>query len=237
MSGHSHWKTIKFKKGAADAKKGQAFSKLAREISITAKEGGGDITFNAKLRMVIEKARSFNMPADNIERAVKKGTGELAGGSLESVLFEGYGPGGAAIIIEGITDNKNRTFNDIRQILTQNGGKMVGEGGVQWMFARKGIIVISHPNQEEAELAAIEAGADDVESDENSLEVYTKPEEIEKVKKALEEKNLKVESASIGWVAKENVAISEADKKSCAKLFEALDNSDDIQEIYSNFKE
>ncbi len=237
MSGHSHWKTIKFKKGAADAKKGQVFSKIAREISITAKEGGADTTFNAKLRMVIEKARSFNMPADNIERAIKKGTGELEGGALESVLFEGYGPGGVAIIIEGITDNKNRTFNDIRQILNQNGGKIVGEGGVQWMFTRKGVIVISHENKEEAELAAIEAGADDVARDQDSLDVYTKPEEIEKVKKGLEEKGLKIENASTGWVAKENIIINEADKKACEKLFEALDNSDDVQEIYSNFKE
>ena len=237
MSGHSHWKTIKFKKGAADAKKGQAFSKLAREISMIAKEGGKDITFNAKLRMVIEKARSFNMPADNIERAIKKGTGELEGGTLESVLFEGYGPGGVAIIVEGITDNKNRTFNEIRQILTQNGGKFVGEGGVKWMFDRKGVIIVSHENKEEAELAAIEAGADDVSRDQGFLDVYTKPEEIEKVKRALEEKGLKIESASIGWVAKENIAISETDKKACEKLFEALDGSDDVQEIYSNFKE
>ena len=237
MSGHSHWKTIKYKKGAADAKKGQAFSKLAREISMIAKEGGKDITFNAKLRMVIEKARVFNMPADNIERAIKKGTGELEGGTLESVLFEGYGPGGVAIIVEGITDNKNRTFNEIRQILTQNGGKFVGEGGVKWMFDRKGVIIVSHENKEEAELAAIEAGADDVSRDQDFLDVYTKPEEIEKVKKALEEKGLKIESASIGWVAKENIAISETDKKACEKLFEALDGSDDVQEIYSNFKE
>ena len=237
MSGHSHWKTIKYKKGAADAKKGQAFSKLAREISMIAKEGGKDITFNAKLRMVIEKARSFNMPADNIERAVKRGTGELEGGTLESVLFEGYGPGGVALIVEGITDNKNRTFNEIRQILTQNGGKFVGEGGVKWMFDRKGVIIVSHENKEEAELAAIEAGADDVSRDQDFLDVYTKPEEIEKVKKALEEKGLKIESASIGWVAKENIAISETDKKACEKLFEALDGSDDVQEIYSNFKE
>ena len=204
---------------------------------MTAREGGGDITFNAKLRMVIEKARSFNMPADNIDRAVKKGTGELEGGALESVLFEGYGPGGVAIIVEGITDNKNRTFNEIRQILTQNGGKFVGEGGVKWMFDRRGVIVVSHENKEEAELAAIEAGADDVSLGQDFLDVYTKPEEIEKVKKGLEERNLKIESASIGWLAKESIAISEADKKACERLFEALDGSDDVQEIYSNFRE
>jgi len=237
MSGHSHWKTIKFKKGAADAKKGQAFSKIARELTLAAKEGGGDITFNTKLRMAVEKARSFNMPADNIERSIKKGTGELEGGMLETVLFEGYGPGGVAIMVEGITDNKNRTFNEIRQILNQNGGKLVGEGGVQWMFDRKGEITVSSVNKEEAELAAIEAGADDVVLSNDLLDVYTKPEEIEKVKKALEEKGLKIENAAIVWVAKENIAISEADKKACERLFEALDGSDDVQEIYSNFKE
>ena len=188
MSGHSHWKTIKFKKGAADAKKGQVFSKISREIAMAAREGGGDTTFNNKLRMVVEKARAFNMPADNIERAIKKGTGELEGGALESVLFEGYGPGGVAIMVEGITDNKNRTFNEIRQILNQNGGKIVSEGGVQWMFDRKGEITVSSENKEEAELAAIEAGADDVALSRDLLDVYTKPEEIEKVKKGLEEK-------------------------------------------------
>lgn len=237
MSGHSHWKTIKYKKGAADAKKGQAFSKISREITIAAKEGGGDITFNNKLRMVVEKAHSFNMPADNIERSIKKGTGELEGGALESVLFEAYGPSGVAIIIEGITDNKNRTFNDVRQILSQNGGKIVGEGGVQWMFGRKGVIVVNHENKEEASMAAIEAGADDVSGEGEFLEIYTKPEEIEKVKRGLEEKGVKIEGSSVGWVAKENITISEEDKKACEKLFEALDASDDVQEIYSNFKE
>lgn len=237
MSGHSHWKTIKYQKGAADAKRGQAFSKMSREITIAAKEGGGDVNFNSKLRMIIEKARSFNMPADNIERSIKKGTGELAGGALESVLFEAYGPGGVAIIIEGITDNKNRTFNEIRQILSQNGGKIVGEGGVQWMFDRKGVISTAPENKEEAELAAIEAGAEDVYRHEDSLDVYTKPEELEKVRKNLEDKGIKAESASIDWVAKENLAISENDKKACERLFEALDGSEDVQEIYSNFRE
>ncbi|MEK7503448.1 MAG: YebC/PmpR family DNA-binding transcriptional regulator [Patescibacteria group bacterium] len=236
MSGHSHWKTIKYKKGAADAKKGQAFSKISREITMAAKEGGNDLNFNSKLRMIVEKARSFNMPADNIERSIKKGTGELEGGTLETVLFEGYGPGGVAIMVEGITDNKNRTFNEVRQLLNQNGGKFVGEGGVKWMFDRKGIITITPENQDEAELAAIEAGADDVSRDEASLDVYTKPEELEKVKKALEEKGMKIENAVIGWVAKEHVAISDEDKKACERLFEALDGSDDVQEIYSNSK-
>lgn len=237
MSGHSHWKTIKYKKGSADAKKGQMFSKISREIILAAKEGGHDLNFNSKLRMVVEKARSFNMPADNIERAIKKGTGELEGGTLESVLFEAYGPGGTAIITEGITDNKNRTFNEIKQIFSQHGGKMTGEGGVRWMFDHKGILSTNHENKEEAELAAIEAGADDVELSAEVLYVYTKPDEVDKVRKALTDKGIKIETAEIGWVAKENIVISEKDKQACEKLFEALDENEDVQEIYSNFKE
>jgi YebC/PmpR family DNA-binding regulatory protein len=237
MSGHSHWKTIKYKKGAADAKKGQMFSKISREITLAARDGGGDITFNNKLRMVVEKAHSFNMPADNIERSIKKGTGELEGGTLETVSFEAYGPGGIAMIIDGITDNKNRALGDVKQILSQNGGKMVGEGGVRWMFDKKGVATVTPTNKEEAELLAIEAGADDVSWDGDSLDVFTKPEDLEKVKKALDEKGLKVESSSIDLVAKENVDVNEKDKEAAHKLFEALDENDSVQEIYSNLKE
>jgi YebC/PmpR family DNA-binding regulatory protein len=237
MSGHSHWKTIKYKKGAADAKKGQMFSKISREITLAARDGGGDITFNNKLRMVVEKAHSFNMPADNIERSIKKGTGELEGGTLETVSFEAYGPGGIAMIIDGITDNKNRALGDVKQILSQNGGKMVGEGGVRWMFDKKGVATVTPTSKEEAELLAIEAGADDVSWDGDSLDVFTKPEDLEKVKKALDEKGLKVESSSIDLVAKENVDVNEKDKEAAHKLFEALDENDSVQEIYSNLKE
>jgi YebC/PmpR family DNA-binding regulatory protein len=183
MSGHSHWHSIKYKKGAADAKKGKVFSKISREITIAARESGGDPDFNPKLRMAVERARSFNMPADNIERAIKKGTGELEGEKLEEVLFEAYGPGGIALIIEGITDNKNRTLGEIKQILSQYNGKLVGEGGVRWMFERK-------------------------------------------VK----------EPGSLEWVAKQEIELSEKDKETAEKLFEALDENDAVQEIYSNLK-
>lgn len=186
MSGHSHWHSIKYKKGVADAKRGKVFSKISREITIVAKEGGGDPNFNSKLRIVIERARSLNMPTDNIERAVKKGTGELEGVKLESVLFEAYGPAGIAIIIEGITDNKNRALGEIKQILSQNNGKLVGEGGVRWMFERK-------------------------------------------VKKD--------EPGSLEWVAKQDIEASEKDREACQKLFEALDENEAVQEIYSNLKE
>lgn len=237
MSGHSHWHSIKYKKGLADAKKGKAFSKISREITIAAKDGGGDLNFNPKLRMVVERARSLNMPADNIDRAIKKGTGELEGAILESVVFEAYGPGGIAIIIEGITDNKNRTLGEIKQILNQNNGKLVGEGGIQWMFDKRGIVTVNSKNKEESELAAIEAGAEDVYWHDDVLDVFTKPEELEKVKKNLEDKGIKTETASLGWVAKEEIELNEKSKESCLKLFEALDENDAIQEIYSNLKE
>lgn len=244
MSGHSHAKTIKHQKGIADAKRSAAFSKMAKELEIAAKEGG-DPVFNSKLRMAIERAKGVNMPTDNIERAIKRGTGELEGGKLEEVSFEAYGPGGVAIIIDGITDNKNRTLGDVKQILNQNNGKMVAEGAVRWMFERKGAIVIdmktqseNFKNRENLELAVIEAGADDVYWHEGDiLDVYTKPEELEKVRKILEEKGIKAESASLDWVPKENVEVDQAAKESCQKLFDLLDENDSVQEIYSNLKE
>jgi YebC/PmpR family DNA-binding regulatory protein len=183
MSGHSHWHSIKYKKGAADAKKSKAFSKISREITVAAREGGGDPSFNAKLRTAIEKAKDFDIPADNIERAIKRGIGELEGAKLEEVLFEAYGPGGIAIIIEGITDNKNRAISEIKQILNQNGGKLVGEGGARWMFERK----VREPG-------------------------------------------------SLEWVPKQEVELGEKDKELALKLFEALDESETVQEIYSNLK-
>ncbi|MFH1820584.1 MAG: YebC/PmpR family DNA-binding transcriptional regulator [Candidatus Nealsonbacteria bacterium] len=237
MSGHSHWSKIKWQKGAADAKKGKVFSKLSREITMTAREGGSDLNFNPKLRMVVEKARSFNMPTDNIDRAIQKGTGELEGEHLEEVLFEAYGPGGIAVMIEGITDNRNRTAGEIKQVLAQNNSKSITEGGVKWMFDKKGVITVLTEKKEETELIAIEAGAEDVSwPEDNTLEISTKPEELEKVRKTLEGKGFKMESASLNWVAKEEVAVSEKEKAAAEKLFEALDELDAVQEIYSNLK-
>jgi YebC/PmpR family DNA-binding regulatory protein len=242
MSGHSHWSKVKWKKGLLDSKKSQAFSKIAREITVAAREGGGDPNFNAKLRLAIEKAKSIRLPAENIERAIKRGTGELAGDKLESVLFEAFGPGGIALIIEGITDNKNRTLGEIKQILNQYNGKLAGEGAVKWLFERKGCLTINPENQsptktkEELELIAIEAGAEDIYWHEKILDVYTKPEELEKVKKNLEEKGVKIDSASLDWVPKEEISLSEEEKTACQKLFEALDENDSVQEIYSNIE-
>ena len=234
MSGHSHWASIKHKKGAADEKRGKVFSKISRMISVAAKQGGGDPEANSKLRLAVEQAKQANMPKDNIERAIKKGTGELEGEKLEQVVFEAYGPENTAIIIEGITDNKNRTLSEIKQILNQNKGKLANEGSVKWLFERKGSIIINKENKEELELIVIEAGAEDINEHDEFLEIYTKPEDLEKVKKNLEEKGIKPESVSLDWVAKENIEVKE--KEACEKLFEALDDNDAVQNIYSNLK-
>ena len=232
MSGHSHWATIKRAKGAEDAKRSNAFSKMARLISIAAREGGNPES-NSKLRVAIEQAKEFNMPKENIERAIKKGTGELTGETLEEFVFEALGPSGIALIIEGITDNKNRALGDIKQILNQHNGKLAGEGSVKWMFERRGCIVVEKKNKEEIELQAIEAGAEDIKEKDDFIEIYTKPENLEQVKKNLEEKGIKIDSASLGWAAKEEI---EANKETAEKLFEALDENDAVQNIYSNIK-
>jgi len=236
MSGHSHFHNIKIKKGAEDAKRSKTFSKLSKEISVAAKDGGSDITFNAKLRSAVEKAKSMNMPADSIDKAIKKGSGELEGFSYEEFLMEAYGPGGTAFIIEGITDNKNRTLGEIKLILTQKGGKYVNEGGIKWMFEKKGVISIdaSNKNKEDAELTAIEAGAEDIDWQKDNLYVYTRPEDLEKTKKVLEEKRLRIESANLEWVPKENITITEELNEKNQKLFESLDENEDVQSIYTN---
>lgn len=243
MSGHSHWHSIKHQKGLADQKRGQVFSKLSREISISAREKGANPETNPALRLAIEKAKKFNMPKENVERAIKRGLGEIEGAKLETVVFEAFGPGGIAIIIEGITDNKNRTFSEIKQILSQHNGKLANEGSVKWLFERKGLITINHnlkkeeaEKRESLELKAIEAGAEDIYWQDDSLDIYTKPEDLEKVKKYLEENGIQTENASLGWAAKEEVEVEEKIKEVCERLFEALDENDAVQEIHSNLK-
>jgi len=234
MSGHSHAKTVARTKNAEDAKKSKAFSKMARLISLAAKEGGKDLDSNSKLKMAVEQAKQVNMPKDTIERAIKKGTGELAGETLEEVVFEALCPGGISLIIEGITDNKNRTLSDVKQILHQYNGKLAGEGSVKWMFERKGSILIEENKDiEKIELIAIEAGAEDIKEREEFIEVYTKPEELNQIKNNLEKEGLKVESMSLDWVAKEEI---EGNKESAKKLFETLVENDAIHNIYSNLK-
>jgi len=242
MAGHSHWAGIKHKKALLDQKRGKIFSKLARMISVAAREGS-DPEMNPKLRQALEEAKNFNMPKENIERAIKRGTGELEGEKLEEVRYEAFGPGKVAIIIEGITDNKNRTLTEIKQILQKYGGKLAEEGSVKWLFDRKGAITVN-PEQnpdfdkETLEMAAIEAGAEDIRwhQTENLLDIYTKPEELEEVKKNIQNQGIKIESASLDWVSKENVELSPEDREKCQKLFEELDENEAVQDIFSNLK-
>jgi len=244
MSGHSHAKTVMATKMANDAKKGKIYSKYGRLITIAVKDGGGsgDPTKNSKLKTMIEQAKNVNMPKENIERAIKKGTGELAGESLEEVSFEGFGPGGIALVINGITDNTNRTLGEIRTILNQNNGKLAGEGAVRWMFEKKGSIILNIKNQEpaiqkdELEMTAIEAGAEDTSWNEDEFNIFVKPEELEQVKKSLEEKGIKIEAAVMDFVAKETVELNEKEKEQSQRLFDALDDNDAVNDIYSNIK-
>ncbi|MFH1401664.1 MAG: YebC/PmpR family DNA-binding transcriptional regulator [Parcubacteria group bacterium] len=244
MSGHSHAKTIKHQKNLTDQKRGQMFSKMARVISVAVKEGGPNPETNSKLRMVIEEAKRVNMPRENVDRAVQRASGGDSAEVLEEVSYEAYGPGGIALIIEGITDNKNKALGEIKQILGQNGGKFVGEGAVKWMFERKGCINIDASaqtetlrNKENLEMLAIESGAEDIKwQNEGILNIFTKIENLENVKQSLEKQGLKIESASLDWVAKEEILTDEKQKESCQKLFDALDESDAVQDIYSNLK-
>jgi YebC/PmpR family DNA-binding regulatory protein len=242
MSGHSHSRTIRHVKELTDQKRGQIFSKMARLISVAVREGGPNPETNSKLKVAIETAKTYNLPKENIERAIKRATGEIPSEKLEEVTYEAYGPGGIALIIEGITDNKNRALAEIKQILGHYNGKLVGEGAVKWMFERKGCITINIKNQkskikkEDLELLAIEAGAEDIYWHNDELDIYTNVEDLEKVKKNLEKNGVKIEIASLDWKPKELVDLEEKERESCRKLFEALDESDAVQEIYSNLK-
>jgi YebC/PmpR family DNA-binding regulatory protein len=239
MSGHSHWASIKHQKGAADAKKSKVFSKISRQISVAAKEGGKDPETNSKLRMAVDQAKEINMPKDNIEKAIKRGTGELEGQKLEAVTFEAYGPGKTALIIEGITDNKNRALGEIKKILAAHKSKLADEGSVRWMFEKKGVISLPPQEKEkdDLELEAIDAGAEDISWDNDCLVVSVSPDNLEKTKQSLSEKGIEIESASLDWTPKETVSPEEKEKEECQKLFEALDESETVQDIYSNLKE
>ena len=236
MSGHSHWAGIKHKKELEDKKRAKIFSKLTREISVAAKDGADPDT-NPRLRMAIERAKDFNMPLETIERAIKKGSGQLEAEKLEEVIYEATGPSKSMIIIEGITNNKNRTLNEVKQILSRFGAKLVQEGSLRWLFQRMGIIEANqeNKNREEIEMQAIEAGAEDLRWRDDVLEIYTKPEELDKVRNNLLLKKIKILSARLGWVPKEEITLKdEEEKRAIEKLFEALDENDDIQAIYSN---
>jgi len=242
MSGHSHDKTVKHQKELDAKKRGKVFSKVTRLISVAVKEGGSNPDTNPKLRLAFETAKKWNMPKENIERAISRMSGESSTESLEEVIFEGFGPGGIAVMVEGITDNKNRTIGEVKQIFNQNQGKLAGEGAVKWLFEKRGAITIKPEeqlkmkNKDELELTAIESGAEDIYWYDDTLDVYTKPDDLEAVKQKLEEKEIKVDSTSIDLVPKEEVSLNDADKAACQKLFDALDENDSVQNIYSNLK-
>jgi len=242
MSGHSHAKTVKHQKELDAKKRGKVFSKVTRLISVAVKEGGSNPDTNPKLRLAFETAKKWNMPKENIERAISRMSGESSTESLEEVIFEGFGPGGIAVMVEGITDNKNRTIGEVKQIFNQNQGKLAGEGAVKWLFEKRGAITIKPEeqlkmkNKDELELTAIESGAEDIYWYDDTLDVYTKPDDLEAVKQKLEEKEIKVDSTSIDLVPKEEVSLNDADKAACQKLFDALDENDSVQNIYSNLK-
>lgn len=243
MSGHSHWAGIKHKKEIADKKRGKLFSKLARVITVAAREGGGDPAMNPRLRDAIADAKSFNLPKDNIERAVKKGTGELAGEAIETVTYEAFGPQNVPLIIETITDNRNRTLGDIKTILTKHGGKLASEGNARWMFDQKGVMRINREpaegrSREDIELLAIDAGADDVRWQDSILEIRVNdPRALASLEESLKTAGLVPESSRVEWAAKEEREIrDEKERKTLEALFEALDEHDDVQEIYSNIK-
>ncbi len=244
MSGHSHSKTIAHQKAITDQKRGQIFSKMVRLITIAVREGGPNIETNYKLKVAIERARSFNTPNDNIERAIKAASGGLEGKELNEFIFEAYGPGGIALIIEGITDNKNRTLGEIKKVLSQYDGKLAQEGSVRWLFERKGVIALIMKNQEgngknkeTLELKAIEAGAQDIIWRPDILEIHVPVNLLQATKAMLEKEGVKIDSASADWVAKDEIPLAERDRARAEKLFDALDENSDVQDVYSNLKD
>ena len=239
MSGHSKWSSIKHKKGALDAKRGKLFSKLSRAIIVAAREGGSDPASNLALQNAIEKARSYSMPKDNIERAIAKGTGADAEGSgFEAIVYEGYGPEGVAVLVEALTDNRNRTASEVRHLFSKHGGNLGTTGAVAWQFDRRGIVLVPGDGADEEELllAAAEAGADDVEQDGASFVVSTPPEALVPVREALEAAGFGVDSAELSMVPKGTVAIAdESTARKVMRLIEGLEDADDVQDVYANF--
>ena len=237
MAGHSKWANIRHKKAAQDAKRGKIFTKLAREITVAAREGGGDPEKNPRLRAAIERARKFNMPKENIERAIKRGTGEIAGETFEEVTYEGYGPGGVAIIVKCLTDNRNRTAAEVRHAFSKHGGNLGTSGCVSWMFERKGVIVVPADSYDEETvmLTAIDAGADDVVSEDGKFIIYTQPSELETVRKGLIDAGIEVEEAKLDLIPTTTTRVEGETALKVLKLLEALEDLDDVQEVYSNF--
>jgi len=237
MSGHSKWSTIKHKKAAKDAKRGKLFTKLIKEISVAAKLGGGDINANPRLRTAVTTARANSLPADNIDRAIKKGTGELEGVTYEEVTYEGYGPGGAAVLVMAMTDNRNRTVSELRHLFGRFGGNMGESGSVAWMFSKKGILTVEKPGVDEERLieVALEAGADDVADDDDAFTVATAPDAFEAVKEALDKAKIATVDASLSMVPSTTVSLTGTQAEQTLKMVEELEDHDDVQEVASNF--
>jgi len=236
MSGHSKWATIKRKKASIDAARGKVFTKIIKEITIAAREGGGDPDGNPRLRLAIQTAKANNMPQENITRGIKKGTGELEGVKYEELTYEGYAPHGIAIMVECVTDNRNRTVAELRHIMSKNNGNMGDTGSVAWMFERKGVVNVEKAGVSEDDLMEVilDAGADDLKNEGDYFEVLTSMENFEKVRKTIEDKKYKIESASLQYLAKDLVAIEGSAQEAVLKFLEAVEDNDDVQNVYSN---
>ncbi len=239
MSGHSKWSSIKHKKGAADAKRGKLFSKLARSIIVAAKEGGGDPDNNLALANAIEKAKSYSMPKDNIERAIAKGSGSGADAdAFEAIVYEGYGPEGVAVIVEALTDNRNRTASEVRHIFAKFGGNLGTTGAVAWQFERRGVVLVPTDGVDEDELflAAADGGADDLDADSDVFQITSAPENLQTVRSAIEEAGFPIESAELSLLPKNTVAVDDEGKaRQLMRMIDALEDDDDVQEVYANF--
>ncbi len=237
MSGHNKWSTIKHKKGAADAKRGKIFTRILKEMTVAARMGGGDPNGNPRLRAAIAEAKANNMPKDNIDRAIKRGTGELEGATIEEITYEGYGPGGVAVMVDTMTDNTNRTTPEIRHIFEKAGGNLGTPGSVRFQFEKKGYFAVEKSTIDEDRLMEIvlEAGADDLQSDDNGYEIYTAPENFEPVRQALEKNNIATVEAKLGMIPSNYVTLDENKARQAIKLIELLDEHDDVQNVWTNF--
>lgn len=237
MSGHSKWSKIKRKKASADAARGRLFTKLIREITVAARHGGGDPNSNPRLRSAIDDAKAQNMPMENIERAIKRGTGELEGQTLEEVTYEAYGPAGVAIFIEAVTDNRNRTTSEVRHVLSRHNGSLGGQGSVVWQFQAQGLININAQKYEEDTIIAyaLEGGATDVKRDNDSYQIVTTPETFSKITDILKNNNIEIQSSELTKTPQTTVPLNEKDAEKVLKLYEALDQIDDVQHVYANF--
>ncbi len=235
MSGHSKWATIKHKKGAADKARGKLFAKVIRQVEVAAREGGGDVTANATLRTMVQKARDASVPNDTVERAIKRGTGELEGVTYEAIAYEGYAPGGVAVYVEVLTDNRNRTGAEVRNLFSKNGGSPAEPGAVAWQFERKGVLVVAG-SEDDVMLAALDAGAEDVLVDGSTCEVRTPPQLLPAVREAVEAAGLTVESSELSMVASNSIDVTDvAEAKKVLRLIDALEDHDDVQNVYANF--